>query len=460
VPFIIFEHNQMSERRKYKRPPGPRPAYPLAHLFSYQRDSIGFLKKLAAEYGDIAHFSIGPISIVLLNHPDLIREVLTVRHRSFVKGRPLQMAKAVLGDGLLTSEGEHHKRQSRIMQPAFHRNMIESYTAAMTRCAARMMEVWEDGKVVDMKEEMTHMSISVAGATLFGADLEAEAPQINRDLEAVTDLFGRISLPFSELLLRLPLPGTLRFKRAKAGIDRVVSRMIADRRRSKEDNGDLMSLLLRAQTENKEGPGMSDKQLHDEVVTLLLTAFDTTSTALTWTWYLLSQHPDAEAELRAEADRVLQGRMPTAADIDQLRFARMVFGESLRLFPPSYLIPRQTVEDFQVGDYLLPPGTIVLLSPYLIQRDPRFHPEPDKFNPHAWESHIHGINAKYEYFPFSRGPRACIGEPFAWLMGVSVLSSVIQHWHVEKANDQPLELLPRINLQPRNGMLMRLHRRK
>jgi cytochrome P450 len=235
--------------------------------------------------------------------------------------------------------------------------------------------------------------------------------------------------------------------------------MIADRRRSKEDHGDLMSLLLRAQMESGEQPGMSDRQLHDEVVTLLLTAFDTTSTALTWTWYLLSQHPDAEAELRAEADRVLQGRMPTSADIDQLRFARMVFGESLRLFPPSYLIPRQTVEDFQVGDYLLPPGTIVLLSPYLIQRDPRFHPEPEKFNPHGWESHIRGINAKYEYFPFSRGPRACIGEPFAWLMGVSVLASVIQHWHIEKADNQPLELLPRINLQPRNGMQMRVHRR-
>ncbi len=450
----------MCAKKKYKLPPGPKPAYPLAHLFSYRRDSIGFLKKLAAGYGDISHFSIGPIRIVLLNHPDLVKEVLTVRHKCFIKGRPLEMAKAVLGEGLLTSEGELHKQQSRIMQPAFHRNMIDSYTAAMTKYVAHMMNAWSDGQVVDMKEEMTNMSIAIAGETLFGAELAAQAPQINHALETVTDLFGRISLPFSEWLLKIPLPGTIKFLRAKALLDKTVDRIIEDRRRNTSDKSDLLSLLLQAQQENADGLGMTEKQLHDEVTTLLLTAFDTTSTALTWTWYLLSQNPSAATELREEADRVLQGRLPTAEDIGQLRFARMVFGESLRLYPPSYLIPRQTVEDFAIGDYLLPPGTIVLSSPYLIQRDPRFHPDPETFNPHAWDSHTHSINSKYEYFPFSRGPRACIGEPFAWMMGVSVLASVVQSWHIKKATDDPVELLARINLQSKGGMPMTVHQRK
>jgi cytochrome P450 len=306
---------------------------------------------------------------------------------------------------------------------------------------------------------MTQMSIAIAGKVLFNADIEKEAPEIDEALEAASSLAGRIALPFSEWLLKLPVPDTLRFKRAKARLDDTIKRMIDERRSNKVDNGDLVSLLLHTQNEKGEG-GMSDQHVRDEAMTLFLTAFDTTSTALTWTWYLLSQNPEAEAKLHEELDRVLQGRVPTAEDIAQLKYTRMVFGESMRLFPPSYLIPRQAVEDFAIDKYIIPGGTIILMSPYLIHHDPRFHPDPEKFAPHAWDKHSNGLHAKYEYFPFSRGPRSCIGEPFAWMEGILVLATIAQSWRIKMVPGHPVELLQRINLRPKYGLKMTLHSRK
>ena len=450
----------MSAINRPKLPPGPMSKIPLGHLFSFRRDSIGFLKKIANEYGDIVHFKIGPIRIVLVNHPDFIKEILSTQHRNFVKGRPLEMAKELLGESLLTSEGEFHKRQSRIIQPAFHRNMMESYLPAMMKCITLMMNRWEDGMKIDMKDEMTKVSIAIAGMTLFNADIEKEAPEIMQALDTATSLFGRIPLPFSEWLLKLPLTGTLRFYRAKKRLDDTIHRMINERRRNKMDNGDLISLLLRSQNEKVDGGGMSDQQVRDEAITLFLTAFDTTSTALTWTWYLLSQNPEAEVELHEEVDRVLKGRLPTVEDIGQLKYTRMVFGESMRIYPPSYVIPRQALEDFSIDKYIVPRGTIILMSPYLIHHDSRFYPEPEKFNPHAWDKHSHGQNSKYEYFPFSRGSRSCIGEPFALLQGIIVLASISQLWRIKLVPDHPVELLPLINLRPKHGMVMTVHRRK
>lgn len=313
--------------------------------------------------------------------------------------------------------------------------------------------------MVDMEKEMTKMSTTIAGKAMFNADLEQEAPEIIEALKTATSLFGRISIPFSEWLLKLPLPGTIRFYRAKARLDTTIQNMIAERRHNKVNNGDLASLLLQAQEDNGGGGGMSEQQVRDEAITLLLTAFDTTSTALTWTWYLLSQNSGAESELHDELDTVLKGRAPTVSDLPQLRFTKMVFAESMRIFPPSYVIPRQAVNDFQIDRYIVPRGTIVLMSPYLIHHDERFHPEPEQFNPRKWDKHSAKQNSKYEYFPFSMGPRSCIGEPFAWMQGIIVLASIAQSWRIKLVPDHPVELLQRINLRPKYGMMMTLHRR-
>lgn len=450
----------MNAVNKSKLPPGPKTNSPLGYLFSYRRDSIGFLKKVSKQYGDIVHFKIGPIRVVLLNHPDYIKEVLSTQHKNFVKGRPLEMAKHLLGEGLLTSEGEYHKHHSRIIQPAFHRNMIDSYVPAITKVVTQMMSKWKDEMNIDMKDEMTKMSIAIAGKVLFDADIENEASEISEALDTATSLFGRISLPFSEWLLKLPLPGNKRFYKAKARLDDVVNRMIRERRHNKIDNGDLLSLLLRSQHENKNGnDGMSDEQIRDEAITLFLTAFDTTSTALTWAWYLLSQNREAEAELHKELDLILQGKLPSGDDISELKYTRMVFGESLRLYPPSYVIPRQALKDFSIDKYIVPRGSIILMSPYLIHHDSRFYPEPEKFEPYAWDKHSHGVNSKYEYFPFSRGPRSCIGEPFAWMQGTIVLAAIAQSWRITHVPEHRVEFLPLINLRPKYGMMMTLHRR-
>ena len=445
---------------KTKLPPGPKTQLPLGHLFNFRRDSIAFLKEIGHTYGDIVHFRIGPLRLVLLNHPDLIKEVLTTHHRNFVKGRPLEMAKELLGEGLLTSEGEFHKRQSQIIQPAFHRKMIESYSSAMTEYTLRLMKTWESGMQVDMMEEMEKLSTSIAGKTLFNVDVEHEAPEISEALNVAKSLFGRVSIPFSEWLLKLPIPSTRQFYKAKARLDETIYRIIEERRRNPLDNGDLLSLLLRAQAEGHNGGAVSNQHIRDEALTLFLTALDTTSIALNWTWYLLSQNPEAEAKLHEEIDRELKGRTPTAEDIPRLKYTRMVFGEAMRLFPPVYIISRQALVDFPIDRYVIPAGTIILMSPYLIHHDPRFHPNPEAFNPEAWDQHSNSPSSKYEYFPFSKGPRSCIGESYAWMEGVLVLATIAQSWSIQLVPNHPVALLQLINLRPKHGMKMNLFRRK
>lgn len=443
-----------------KLPPGPKPKIPFGNLFNFRRNSLEFLKKIARQYGDIVYFRTGPLRIVYLNHPDFIKEVLSVQHSNFVKGRPLEIAKELLGEGLLTSEGEFHKRQSRIIQPAFHRKMIESYVPAMTEYTVRLMSDWEDGMKVDMMKEMIKLSTGIAGKTMFSVDVEKEAPEINRALDSIMSLFGRITLPGSEWLLKLPLPGNFRFFKAKARLDDTIYRIINDRRRNSLNNGDLLSLLLQAQAEAGGDSGMTDQQIRDEALTLFLTAFDTTSLALTWTWYLLSQHPEVEAELHKELDTVLQGRIPALEDYPRLKFTRMVFAESMRLYPPIYIIARQAIEDFTIDGYTVPGGTIVLMSPYLIHRDARFHQNPGAFNPHSWAEPAGGQLSRYEYFPFSMGPRSCIGQNYAWMEGVLVLACIAQFWRINLAPGHRVELAQLLNLRPKYGMMMQLSRRK
>jgi cytochrome P450 len=441
---------------KSKLPPGPKPKISLINLVRFRRNSLGFLKQIYQEYGDIVHFKMGPLRILLLNHPDYIKEVLSTQQSNFVKGRPLEMAKELLGEGLLTSEGEFHKRQSRIIQPAFHRKMMGTYAPAMTEYALRLMNKWEDGMSVDMMQEMIKMSTGIAGKTMFNVDIEEEAPEINQALDAVMSLFDRVSLPFAEYLLKIPLPGTIRFFRAKSKLDHTIYKVIRERREIKLNNGDLLSLLLKEQEEGE----MSDRQIRDEALTLFLTGFDTTSLALTWTWYLISQHPQVEAELHEELDRVLQGRLPTLEDYPNLKFTRMVFAESMRLYPPIYIIARQAVEAFTIGEYEVPKKTIVLASPYLIHHDSRFHSNPEVFNPHNWDDRPGIQHPRYEYFPFSEGPRSCIGQHYAWLEGVMVLASIAQFWKVKMVPDHPVEIAQLLNLRPKYGMKMEVYRRQ
>ena len=272
-------------------------------------------------------------------------------------------------------------------------------------------------------------------------------------------LFERITNPFAALLSMLPLKSNRRFEQAKQKLDDLIYRIINERRASGEDRGDLLSMLLIAQDDEGGSGGMSDEQVRDEAMTIFLAGHETTANALTWTWYLLSQHPDIEAKLHAEIETVLQGRLPTFEDIPKLRYTEMVFAESMRLYPPAWTIGRNALEDVEIGGYKIPTGALVLTSQFIVHRDERWFPEPEKFDPERWTPEAKEKRPKFSYFPFGGGTRICIGEAFAWMEGALLIATLAQKWRMKLAPENKIELQPLITLRPKNGMKMIMEKR-
>ncbi|MCA1556526.1 MAG: cytochrome P450, partial [Acidobacteria bacterium] len=370
-------------------------------------------------------------------------------------------AKRLLGEGLLTSEGEHHRRQRRLAQPAFHRKRIESYGAVMVDYAARTGARWHDGETLDITHEMMRLTLSIVGKTLFDTEVESEADEVGVALTQILELFQMLLLPYSEYLERLPLPANRRFLRARAKLDAVIYRIINERRASGADRGDLLSMLLLAQDEEGDTGGMSDEQLRDEALTIFLAGHETTANALSWTWYLLSQNPEAEAKLHAELDAVLDGgRLPTVEDLPQLRYTEMVLAESMRLYPPAWVVGRLSIKDYAVGDYVAKPDTLILFSQYVMHRDPRFFPEPLRFDPERFAPEAKEARPAYAYFPFGGGARRCIGEGFAWMEGTLLIATIARRWRMRLVPGHAVVEHPRITLRPKHGILMTLEERQ
>jgi cytochrome P450 len=433
------------------RPPGPKNPPIIGNLYAFRSDPLGFLSKAAREYGDLVYFKVARQQMYLVNHPDYVREILVANQGNFIKSRALQRAKILLGEGLLTSEGQHHLRQRRLVQPAFHRERLAGYAAAMSECAVRWRERWTAGSALDISTEMPHLTLSVVAKTLFSADVQSEASEIGAAMTSVLQMFRLLLLPFSEYLDKLPLPSIRRFEKARARLDATIYGLIRERRNSGQDTGDLLSMLLLAQDEGDE---MSDEQVRDEALTLFLAGHETTANALTWTWYLLSQHPDVERRLHEEIDAVLAGRAPELADVPQLRYAEMVLSEALRLYPPAWAIGRMAKDGFPLGGVEIPEKSICILSPYLVQRDARWFPDPAKFNPERWTPEAREARPKFAYFPFGGGARVCIGERFAWMEGVIVMAAIAQRWRLRLEPGQQVEPLPLITLRVKNGLRM------
>ena len=441
-------------------PPGPRRIIPLSGLFAYRKGPLPFFQNLAAQYGDISYFRLGPQEAFFFNHPDYIKDVLVTNHQNFHKGLALQRAKRLLGEGLLTSEGEFHRRQRRLAQPAFHRARIASYAGVMTDYASQTRERWRDGDTLDMSEEMMRLTLGIVGKTLFDADVVSDAQEVGEAMTVVMDLFNTITIPFFELLQKLPLPQLRRFDNAKARLDAIIYRLIEERRRSGEDRGDLLSMLLLAQDTEGDGGAMTDEQLRDEVMTIFLAGHETTANALTWTWYLLSQNPEAEAKLHQELDGVLGGRLPTFADVPQLKYTEMVLAESMRLYPPAWALGRLAMTECEIGGYVVPPKSLVLMSQFVMHRDPRYFPEPLRFDPDRWTAEARDSRPQFSYFPFGGGPRRCIGEGFAWMEGILLIATLAQHWQMRLVPNHPVALKPVITLRPKHGMRMTLTSRQ
>jgi cytochrome P450 len=455
-------------------PPGPRRRFPGEFFLAIQREPLEFLTRLQRDHGDVVYFTLAGQPVVLLSHPDLVRDVLVTQQRSFHKGRGLERAKLLLGEGLLTSEGEHHLRQRRLAQPAFHRQRIAGYGAVMARYAARARDRWSEGTTLDVADEMTRLTLAIVGKTLFDADVEEEAPEIGRALTQALQSFNYAMLPFGELLDRLPLPPVLRFKRARARLDATIYRLIAERRASGEDHGDLLSMLLLARDGEDGGErdgresdgepgaggraahGMSDVQLRDEAMTIFLAGHETTANLLTWSWYLLARNPDAEARLHAELDAVLGAgdRVPTADDLACLPYTRMVLAESMRLYPPAWILGRRAVEPVRIAGYAFPARTLVFMSQYVVHRDPRWYDEPERFLPERWLPDAAAARPRFSYFPFGAGTRVCIGEQFAWMEGALALATIARRWRLRLAPGHPVTPQPIITLRPKHGMRM------
>jgi cytochrome P450 len=409
---------------------------------------------MAREYGDLPYFRLGGQHVYLVNHPDYVREILVTKQATFTKSRVLQRARVLLGEGLLTSEGEFHLRQRRLVQPAFHRERLAGYAAVMSEYAIRLRDRWTAGKTVDVSNEMMRLTLAVVGKTLFSAEIEEEASEIGEALTAVLKMFRMLMMPFSEYFEKLPLPSVRRFDKARLRLDQTIYGLIHDRRRSGEDTGDLLSMLLLAHDEEAEANGMTDQQVRDEALTLFLAGHETTANALTWTWYLLSQNPECERRLHAEIDRVLGGRVPGMSDLQELRYTEMVFAEAMRLYPPAWAIGRMSKAPFELGGVPIAAKSICIVSPYVIQRDPRWFPDPERFDPERWTPEARDARPKFSYFPFGGGARVCIGERFAWMEGVLMIAVIAQKWKLRLAPDQRVEPLPLITLRTKYGMRM------
>jgi cytochrome P450 len=441
-------------------PPGPK-LNPLGGylLASGRRDPLGFLLDAARQYGDIVHFRVGGQSIYLLNHPDLVKDVLVNNYENFLKGRGIERADKIMGRGLVTSEGSFHRRQRKLINPLFHRERVNGYGDVMVECAARLSGRWEDGLTLDVADEMKRITVAIIGKTLFDRDTEYESGEINAAVQAAIKGFKTFKLPTGELLERILIPQNRRAARARATLEGFINRLIDERRRDGEDRGDLISMLLIAQAEDTEGL-MTDVQIRDEALTIFLTGYETSAQALTWTWYLLSQHPEVEAGLHAELDAVLGGRLPTAGDMPRLKFTEKVFREAMRLYPPAWRVMRRAISDYRAGGYTIRAGSIVLLSPYVMHRHERYYAEPERFNPERWTDDARRAMPEFCYFPFGAGPRRCIGEGFAWMEGSLLLATLARRWRLRLAPRHPVKTEPVILLRSKYGMRMIAERRE
>jgi cytochrome P450 len=424
----------------------------LAVLRRLRSDPIALLER-AASAGDVVFLPMPRFGAYLLNRPDLVWSVLATRSHDVMKGPTMQAAKRLLGESLLTSEGDVHQRQRRLIQPIFHHERIDTYGAAMVALGERTADRWVAEDILDLHQEMARLTLAIVGRTLFDADIESEnAGDIGRALTEVLAQFNRVFSPFLPIAERLPLPSTRRFNQARGVFDRTIYGMIDRRRAEGSPGSDLLSLLLQAR---EDGAGMTDTQIRDEAITLFLAGHETTSNALTWTWYLLSQHPEAEAALHRELDGVLAGRAPTIDDLPRLPVTEAVLSESMRLYPPAWAIGRRTIADLEAGGFAIPRGSVVVVSPWLLHHDVRWWPEPARFRLDRFTDDAIATRPRHAYLPFGGGPRMCIGEGFAWMEAKLLLATIARRWRFELDPTQHVALQPVVTLRPRSGMRMR-----
>ena len=436
-------------------PPGPHGEPILGSLRPFAADILGFVTGVVREYGDLVQIRMPGRKVWILNKPADIEQVLLAQRTNFVKHTFFwRHVTAIFGNGLLTSEGDFWLRQRRLAAPAFHPDRIASYGAVMADYADRLAATWKDGEVRDVHRDMMRVTMEIVSKTLFDAAVAEDLDEISRSFDLVIrEIAKRFRRPF-KIADWIPTPGNRRYLRGVRMLDGLVARVIAERRAQPGDRGDLLSMLLAARDD--DGRPMSDRQLRDETITLFLAGHETTAIALSWTLFLLAKNPDAEARLRAEVAG-LEGRLPGAADLPRLPFTEAVVKEGLRMYPPAYVIGRESLAGCDLGGWRCGARTTVYFAPWVLHRDARHFPEPERFRPERWLDGSTSKLPKYAYIPFGGGPRICIGERFAMMEGVLVLATLLSRVRLEMAGPDPTPF-PSITLRPEGGPLMRVRR--
>jgi len=447
-----------STRVRRPLPPGPRGNPIMGVMREFNRDTLGFITQ-SMKFGDVVRCRFLYVWAYFLYNPADIESLLSTNAKSFRKARSLRSPffYRLVGNGLVTSEGDFWRRQRRLAQPAFHRQRISSYGDVMVDYGERAMSTWREGETRDIARDMTRLTLEVVVKTLFNSDVSREADYIGRILSGLVKPFASQATLKWIIDNRLPTPGHRRYFNAVAEIDRIVLDMIAQRRATGSDEGDLLSMLLEAQDD--DGTQMTDSQLRDEVMTLFLAGHETTALSLSWSWYLLAMNPDAEQKFHLELESVLGGRRPTVSDLPKLKYTEMIAKEAMRLYPPAYAVGREALEDTEIGGYRVPKGDQLFACQWATHRDPRFFENPDGFEPERWTPERSEGLPKYAYFPFGGGPRQCIGNYFAMMEIVLLLATIGQRFRFALAKDHKVELLPVLSLRPKNGIHVVVERR-
>jgi cytochrome P450 len=447
----------MSDSSAAKFPPGPPPNLIRSLFGAMQQNPLDYFTAMAQKYGDVSGMRIGKFRSLFINRPDLIEDVLVNNARLYHKGRILRANKYLFGEGLLTSEGDFWLRQRRLAQPAFHRARVNAYAATMAEYAEQMIATWRNGEERDIHEEMMQLALRIVSKTLFDADVTRDAKEIGETLDVLLQIaanFGRTIL----VPLWVPSPRNIRAKLGIKRLEKVIYRIIAERRANGRDTGDLLSILLHAQDE--DGSHMNDRQLRDETITLFLAGHETTANTLAWTWWLLAQNPAVEKKFHEELDGVLGGRAPEVDDLPRLAFLNNVLTESLRLYPTAWGMARLAAEEHEIAGYPVRRGYGVAFAQWVIHRDARWFDAPLEFRPERWGNGLAKQLPRFAYFPFGGGPRQCIGNTFALMEASVVLATIGQKFRFQLVPDHKVTPLASITLRPKNGIQVRLETRK
>ncbi|HEV2709879.1 MAG TPA: cytochrome P450 [Edaphobacter sp.] len=455
---------------KWNLPPGLKHSLPFYANKPWVKlgEPILLFEHLHHTYGSIAHYRFMGTPIVFLNDPEYIREILINQAPAFVKERTVRRMKVLLGEGLITSDDPIHLRQRRIVAPAFHRQRIAAYADQIVASAAAHRDHWQSGEVLDISAAMMSLSLEIIARTLFSTEVTDDIRRINEEVNTIMDLYNfLVVFPRLESFLHLPIPGIIKFRRSRNRLNAVVNRLIREHRATGIDKGDLLSMLISSRDEQESDgrhsattnqAGMSDEQIRDEVLTIFLAGYETVANALTWTWYLLSQNPEAEDKLHAELDAVLgtgdEARLPTLADYPNLRYTEQVFAESMRLYPPAWAMGRMSTKPVTLGPYRIPPGAHFFFSQYVMHRSEEYFPDPLRFDPDRHMPAAKADRPRFAYFPFGGGGRQCIGEGFAWMEGVLAIATIAQRWRMQYKGTTPPEVQAKITLRPRDPLLM------